>query len=592
MRTIFRRSSRAAVAALSLSAASPVAASLSRSLRAFASPVHPSCTESLFSVSAARLSALTPPAFASSSASPSAALRQRLKRLLARRAHASAASPRQTEDIVLLFLSLSWVAVASGLFAYFRWKTNTREARHPYLEEARRLMETDERVRDIFGSPLEFRPVADTTDSSGVFKRAKMQVSGPKASGSAFVSAFLPDGDGEGDDEDFQTLFADEKVDWIALRERPYLLKQWTLDGARALYAAGRSVLLGEVYEEVRRRDRAPDAAAAGSGSERREGANGGRKTHWVLDTLFVHKTPEASAGETHARDNEGKGGERAEAEAKKGETKALIAVKGNPYDNPDIEPFLKPEGGARAGSRHPIGSFLLLACLLLLCRQTYAEIRGAIDRVVCYKYLNYFAQTHPDLRRILHETALRNGNGAGEASGARGGAPTRPEKAALARLLSDQDLSITVDYFAGKMTQTALKGTASLSFSYPEAKGATETPRIAAHTGGEQLEAEGSKIPNVAELCIEALRPSPSAPFKALVSSVRVIREPSPEDEVGDGAPFPLLLSFNLPPARVAPYAASASLFSFSFLGSKASKKKKRETPVPEPAETRGRRK
>ncbi|KFH07461.1 putative transmembrane protein [Toxoplasma gondii VAND] len=80
---------------------------------------------------------------ASASSSPPvsgfASLFQKTRRLLKRNETASFFQ-WQVEDSVLLLLSLSWIAVACGLFALFQWKTNTRDQRHPYLAEARRLV--------------------------------------------------------------------------------------------------------------------------------------------------------------------------------------------------------------------------------------------------------------------------------------------------------------------------------------------------------------------------------------------------------------------------------------------------------------------
>ncbi|KYF43092.1 hypothetical protein TGARI_236160B, partial [Toxoplasma gondii ARI] len=59
-----------------------------------------------------------------------------------------------------------------------------------------------ETVREVFGSPLEFQSAEDSTDSSGLHKRAKLHVAGPKAKGSVFVSAFLPDSVDAGEEEE------------------------------------------------------------------------------------------------------------------------------------------------------------------------------------------------------------------------------------------------------------------------------------------------------------------------------------------------------------------------------------------------------
>nr|CEL69332.1 TPA: hypothetical protein BN1204_050450 [Neospora caninum Liverpool] len=442
-------------------------------------------------------------------------------------------------------------------------KTKTRDQRHPYLGEARRLVRNNETVRQVFGSPLEFQNAEDTTDSSGLHKRAKMYLSGPKATGSVFVTALLPDTVGEGDEEDSQSLFAGDSLDWNALRERPYLLKLWLFDRMRTLYLATRSVVLGEVYEDVKRERGASawtNEKGEAAGEEEEEA---GARSRWAIDSLFVHI--EKRQGETRP------GKETNER------SKVLIAVKGNPYDNPDIEPFIKREGSTRGRNRHPIGGFLLLALLALLCRQTYSEIRGAIDRAACYQYLNYFTQNHPDLRRILCSTAQRNA--ARVKAGKEQSTSTAKAREDNAKSREDpaveKRVNIQVSYFAGKMTPTSIKGCASLTFTPGEHGGKPASD--GRQTRQQDVDTNEERIPNIAELRIEALRPNTSAPFKALVSSVRVIREQS-DDDVAEGVPFPLLLSYTLPPTRIPPFRPSVSWSSF-FSGPSLFGKKKRPT-------------
>nr|CEL76914.1 TPA: hypothetical protein BN1205_061140 [Toxoplasma gondii VEG] len=524
---------------------------------------------------------------ASASSSPPvsgfASLFQKTRRLL-KRNETPSFFQWQVEDSVLLLLSLSWIAVACGLFALFQWKTNTRDQRHPYLAEARRLVRKHETVREVFGSPLEFQSAEDSTDSSGLHKRAKLHVAGPKAKGSVFVSAFLPDSvDAGEEEEESQSLFAGDELDWRALRERPFLLKLWLRDRIRAVHLALVSVASGEAYDDVKRsRGTSSSRKKDGKGNEgeeeegdeeekeEEEGATG----RWTIESLFVHIEKREEG------DEKSSGGE--EEEEKKKKSKVLIAVKGNPYDNPDIDPLIKVEGSSRT-NRHPVGAFLLFLLLLLLCRQTCSEIRGAIDRAACYQYLSYFSQNHPDLRRILHQTALRNAS----AAQARRGAPVEGERAGPAhareaatdsgvrgsRTNPENQVDIQVSYFAGKMTATSIKGSASLTFSATSKPGGTNASESNQATAA--VHANDHRIPNIAELRIEALRPSASAPFKTLVSSVRVIRESSEHDEV-EGVPFPLLLSFSLPPTRIPPFRPSVSWSSFFSLSSSKSKKKR----------------
>ncbi|KEP63962.1 UNVERIFIED_CONTAM: hypothetical protein HHA_236160 [Hammondia hammondi] len=524
--------------------------------------------------SPARLAQLAASSASSSSPPVSgfASLFQKTRRLLKR--DKTPSFEWQFEDSVLLLLSLSWIAVACGLFALFQWKTNTREQRHPYLAEARRLVRKHEAVREAFGSPLEFQSAEDSTDSSGLHKRAKLHVAGPKAKGSVFVSAFLPDsvGAGEEEEEDSQSLFAGDEVDWRSLRERPFLLKLWLRDRLRAVHLALRSVALGEVYEDVRRTRGTSSSRTDEEGKEGEEGE--GDTGRWTIESLFVHVDKREEGDEKSSRDKEQE------------KNKVLIAVKGNPYDNPDIDPLIKVEGSSRR-NRHPVGAFLLFLLLLLLCRQTFAEIRGAIDRAACYQYLSYFSQNHPDLRRILHQTALRNAS----VGPARRGTPVEGEKAVPTHAREaatdsgvrgspanpENHLDIQVSYFAGKMTATSIKGSASLTFSATSKAGGTNAPESNQATS--TVHANDHRIPNLAELRIEALRPNASAPFKTLVSSVRVIREASEHDEVEE-APFPLLLSFSLPPTRIPPFRPSvswSSVFSLSSSSSSSFKSKKK---------------
>ncbi|CBZ54617.1 conserved hypothetical protein [Neospora caninum Liverpool] len=371
----------------------------------------------------------------------------------------------------------------------------------------------------------------------------------------------------------------------------------------RTLYLATRSVVLGEVYEDVKRERGASawtNEKGEAAGEEEEEA---GARSRWAIDSLFVHI--EKRQGETRP------GKETNER------SKVLIAVKGNPYDNPDIEPFIKREGSTRGRNRHPIGGFLLLALLALLCRQTYSEIRGAIDRAACYQYLNYFTQirlfqkmrhagrlvpldpasllsphapvrclvgfslsfvqNHPDLRRILCSTAQRNA--ARVKAGKEQSTSTAKAREDNAKSREDpaveKRVNIQVSYFAGKMTPTSIKGCASLTFTPGEHGGKPASD--GRQTRQQDVDTNEERIPNIAELRIEALRPNTSAPFKALVSSVRVIREQS-DDDVAEGVPFPLLLSYTLPPTRIPPFRPSVSWSSF-FSGPSLFGKKKRPT-------------
>ncbi|KFG43911.1 hypothetical protein TGFOU_236160B, partial [Toxoplasma gondii FOU] len=190
-----------------------------------------------------------------------------------------------------------------------------------------------------------------------------------------------------------QSLFAGDELDWRALRERPFLLKLWLRDRIRAVHLALVSVASGEAYDDVKRsRGTSSSRKKDGKGNEgeeegdeeekeEEEGATG----RWTIESLFVHVEKREEG------DEKSSGGEE-EEEKKKKKSKVLIAVKGNPYDNPDIDPLIKVEGSSRT-NRHPVGAFLLFLLLLLLCRQTFSEIRGAIDRAACYQYLSYFSQ-------------------------------------------------------------------------------------------------------------------------------------------------------------------------------------------------------
>ncbi|KFH16232.1 hypothetical protein TGMAS_236160B, partial [Toxoplasma gondii MAS] len=238
-----------------------------------------------------------------------------------------------------------------------------------------------------------------------------------------FVSAFLPDSVDAGEEEEesqsrtrpaslarlrqfqpsrlssvssvlllsSQSLFAGDELDWRALRERPFLLKLWLRDRIRAVHLALVSVASGEAYDDVKRSrgtsssrkkdGKGNEGEEEGDEEEEEEGATG----RWTIESLFVHVEKREEG------DEKSSGGEEEEEEKKK-KSKVLIAVKGNPYDNPDIDPLIKVEGSSRT-NRHPVGAFLLFLLLLLLCRQTFSEIRGAIDRAACYQYLSYFSQ-------------------------------------------------------------------------------------------------------------------------------------------------------------------------------------------------------
>lgn len=160
-----------------------------------------------------------------------------------------------------------------------------------------------------------------------------------------------------------------ERLDFATIREHPYLLKVRTLSALKAFVAAARSVVFGETYRDIpgaekrtdrsvgseERRRKAADEGEEGDASkkvqgtglprtaEQREGREGGgqggedereeggeqgedeRRAGWEIDSIFVSVEEEKDEREGN------------KPKFVKMSKPLLIAVKGNPYDNPDI---------------------------------------------------------------------------------------------------------------------------------------------------------------------------------------------------------------------------------------------------------------
>ncbi|CDI83146.1 hypothetical protein, conserved [Eimeria acervulina] len=127
------------------------------------------------------------------------------------------------EDWVLVFISLGWSCAFAGAVAFKAWRSATRESRHPYLQEAKSMLQSDAAVVELLGTPLDVKAVEEHSETFAPWKRLVLQLRGPRDCTHAFVCARRV---GYSEDDLIEKFAAEEEG---ALWSRPYVLKQWLL---------------------------------------------------------------------------------------------------------------------------------------------------------------------------------------------------------------------------------------------------------------------------------------------------------------------------------------------------------------------------
>ncbi|XP_026194138.1 uncharacterized protein LOC34618001 [Cyclospora cayetanensis] len=195
------------------------------------------------------------------------------------------------EDWTLLLISLGWCGIFVGAYAFNAWRLATRGTRHPYLADAMALIESNKSVMESLGAPLEMKAVEEHSESFAPWKRLVLQLTGPNGTTKAFVCARRV---GYSEEDLIEQISEEEEG---PIWSRPYLLKQWLLQGISDLWNVSRQLFSGR--------------------KSCSDGSSGVGK--WEIISLFV-LTPESLA--PGAAEDQG--------------APSVILLKGRSTDNPD----------------------------------------------------------------------------------------------------------------------------------------------------------------------------------------------------------------------------------------------------------------
>ncbi|CDJ35736.1 uncharacterized protein EMH_0030480 [Eimeria mitis] len=215
-------------------------------------------------------------------------------------AEALCAAGLQREDWILVLISLGWGGVFAGAAAFNAWRSATRESRHPYLEQTKSMLQSNEAVVEYLGTPLEVKAVEEHTETFAPWKRLVLLLRGPKGCTRAFVCARRV---GYSEEDLVEKFTEEEEGAWWS---RPYILKQWLLQ------------TIGDAWELFQ----LLFASRGTEGRERSEGVG-----EWEVTSLFVLAPQNPLGDDAETRTND------AEAQTK---TPRVIVCKGIPADNPD----------------------------------------------------------------------------------------------------------------------------------------------------------------------------------------------------------------------------------------------------------------
>ncbi|KAL8440366.1 hypothetical protein Efla_000254 [Eimeria flavescens] len=322
----------------------------------------------------------------------------------------------KNEEWILLLLSLGWGGLLAGTGAFNAWRVATREARHPYFAEAVSTLQSDKRLKELLGQPIEVKAVEEHSEAFAPWKRLTLQLRGPKGVAKGFVSARRV---GYGEDDLFEQVPAEE--DEGPIWSRPYVLKQWLLQGISNLGNLLRQLLAFG------------DKPNSGLSSE---------VGHWTIDTLFVLShagaTPEAADPQ---------------------DTSAVITCKGHPADNPDFYRWLPSKQSKNTLSTHWLANLCLLFLCLYSARRVRTEWRMAKERVSLS--CNWLADASTQHHRHLQQLASRQLQEASKKSYSSAAVSLGDQKAVQAE--------VRMTYFTGQLSREAIDGVAHLEIQGEE---------------------------------------------------------------------------------------------------------------------------
>ncbi|KAL8270829.1 hypothetical protein Esti_005200 [Eimeria stiedai] len=362
------------------------------------------------------------------------------------------------EDWILLLISLGWAGLFAGATSFNAWRAATRETRHPYLAEAVSELQKDKRVGQLLGEPLEVTAVEEHSEVFAPWKRLVLQLSGPKGTTKGFVSARRV-----GFSEEDLHEGASEEDDGAPLWSRPYVVKQWLLQGLSDL---------GDILRQL-----------LASGDKEISGVSSG-VGQWAIDTLFVLSPEVSAASAVNPQD-----------------LSTVISCKGRPADNPDFHRLVPSEHPAEKLHTHWVAN----CCLLLLCLYSVKRVRDewkmAAERISCFRFISHFIKHHRHLQQLakrqLHNASRKTNSPAVVSREFEGARP---------------QAELRMTYFTGQLTRAAIDGVAHL-----EIRGGSQD---------EQDDPDFADMLQC-ELRLQASRPSASAPFVASESTLSLIQEP-----------------------------------------------------------------
>ncbi|OEH77668.1 hypothetical protein cyc_00904 [Cyclospora cayetanensis] len=322
------------------------------------------------------------------------------------------------EDWTLLLISLGWCGIFVGAYAFNAWRLATRGTRHPYLADAMALIESNKSVMESLGAPLEMKAVEEHSESFAPWKRLVLQLTGPNGTTKihlirlyfALSQAFVCARRVGYSEEDLIEQISEEEEGPIW--SRPYLLKQWLLQGISDLWNVSRQLFSGR--------------------KSCSDGSSGVGK--WEIISLFV-LTPESLA--PGAAEDQG--------------APSVILLKGRSTDNPDWYSLISPKLSMEKLFSHWIAN----ACLLLVClysiRRVRAEWKMAAERLSSLRFVNHFITHHRHLQQLaarqLQDAIVKRS----------------PSRSVPNDGKHSTAVPVRLRYFTGQLSQEAIDGVAHL---------------------------------------------------------------------------------------------------------------------------------
>lgn len=264
----------------------------------------------------------------------------------------------EKEDWVLMLIPLGWCGFFAGVATFNSWRAATREARHPYLTDAKSVLQSDKRVTELLGAPLQVTAVEEHNETFAPWKRLVLELRGSRGNAKAFVSARRV---GYSEEDLIETVVEEE--DEGPLWSRPYLLKQRLLQKIDDLWQGLHQLLSPE--------GKGNSGGMSGTGQ-------------WEIDSLFVY-SPNASSPGTE--DNQG--------------IPDVISCKGRPADNPDFHRLIPPEFSWKQLLSHWVANTCIVLVCLYSLKRIRAEWKMAAERFSSLRFVRHFITHHRHLRHL-----------------------------------------------------------------------------------------------------------------------------------------------------------------------------------------------